>query len=55
MTLQQPVEFHWNGELIVTTPGRVIFTLEVDRALADALHGVEVGGDFVNRTLSKRS
>ena len=36
VTLQQPVEFHWNGELIVTTPGRVIFTLEVDRALADA-------------------
>src|SRR5213596_32794 len=32
--LQQPIEFRWNGELLLTTPGRVIFNSEVERALA---------------------
>ena len=31
-----------------------MLTAEVDRALGDAARNVEVGGDFVNRTLSKR-
>ena len=31
--LQDPIEFEWDGELIVTTPGRVIFNAEIDRAL----------------------
>src|SRR4029078_9469895 len=33
--LQDPIEYAWNGELIVTTPGRVIFNSEIDRALAE--------------------
>ena len=54
--LQQPIEFRHDEELIVTTPGRVIFNAEVGRALAEAL------GDrldpsrqpFINRSLAKR-
>ena len=30
-TLQQPIEYRWNGELILTTPGRVIFNAEIER------------------------
>ncbi len=37
VTLQQPIEYRRNGELILTTPGRVIFNLEVERALREAL------------------
>ena len=33
--LQEPIEYRWNGELLLTTPGRVIFNEEVSRALAD--------------------
>ncbi|HXH95627.1 MAG TPA: DNA-directed RNA polymerase subunit beta' [Gaiellaceae bacterium] len=56
--LQQPIEYLWNDELLVTTPGRVIFNAEVDRALHDAVG--EQDGDrpvyhsYINRTLSKR-
>jgi DNA-directed RNA polymerase subunit beta' len=55
--LQQPIEYVWEGERILTTPGRVIFNAEVGRALAEA--AVSENGDasthtFVNRTLSKR-
>ena len=54
--LQDPIEYRWNGELLLTTPGRVIFNEEVSRALGSAL------GDrydrsrfeFKNRTLGKR-
>jgi DNA-directed RNA polymerase subunit beta' len=35
--LQQPIEFRWSGDLLLTTPGRVIFNAEVERALADAV------------------
>ncbi len=52
--LQQPVEFQWGDELIVTTPGRVILNSEIDRALQEAVLGKEVGRDFLNKTLSKR-
>jgi DNA-directed RNA polymerase subunit beta' len=55
--LQEPIEYPWDGELIVTTPGRVIFNTEVDRALEGALGGSEGDGSlhtFLNRTLSKR-
>ena len=31
--LQQPIEFRWNGDLLLTTAGRVIFNSEVERAL----------------------
>src|SRR5207237_470322 len=33
VTLQQPIEFRWNTDLLLTTAGRVIFTAEVERAL----------------------
>jgi DNA-directed RNA polymerase subunit beta' len=52
--LQEPVEFQWHGELLVTTAGRVIFNSEVDRALGDASRDGEVGSDFINKTLNKR-
>jgi DNA-directed RNA polymerase subunit beta' len=57
--LQQPIEYRWNGEVILTTPGRVILNTEVDRALAEAIGGADEEGrvayhDFINRTLSKR-
>ena len=54
--LQAPIEYRWNGEILLTTPGRVIFNEEVRRALADAF-----GDDFDmarfrfhNRTLGKK-
>jgi len=51
---QDPIEYLWRGELLLTTPGRVIFNAEVERALTDA--GVPDVGEhaFLNRTLSKR-
>jgi DNA-directed RNA polymerase subunit beta' len=54
--LQDPIEFEWDGELIVTTPGRVIFNSEIDRALTESveLNG-EVGHDYINRTLDKKA
>ncbi len=56
VTLQQPIEYRRNGELILTTPGRVIFNLEVERALTEALGDGDsvTQHDFINRTLSKR-
>jgi DNA-directed RNA polymerase subunit beta' len=56
VSLQEPIEFRLGDELLVTTPGRVIFNAEVGRALAEAL------GDrfdpsrqpFINRSLAKR-
>jgi DNA-directed RNA polymerase subunit beta' len=54
--LQTPIEYRWNGDLLLTTPGRVIFNEEVCRALEEAL-----GPDFAaerfqyhNRTLGKK-
>ena len=54
--LQSPIEYRWNGDLLLTTPGRVIFNEEVRRAIAEAL-----GPDadlsrfrFHNRTLGKK-
>ena len=29
--LQEPIEYRWHGELVLTTPGRVIFNTEVER------------------------
>ena len=53
--LQEPIEYRWNGELIVTTPGRVIFN---GRGRPRARRG-RAGRrgrrrTFINRTLSKR-
>src|SRR5690348_3919405 len=58
ITLQQPIEYLWENELVLTTAGRVIFNAEIDRALRDAVG--ELDGeyttyhDFLNRTLSKK-
>jgi DNA-directed RNA polymerase subunit beta' len=55
--LQEPIEFRWNRELLLTTAGRVIFNAEVERALAEAVedyNGEEPLHDYINRTLPKR-
>jgi DNA-directed RNA polymerase subunit beta' len=51
---QDPIEYEWRGQRLLTTPGRVIFNAEVERALIEA--GVRDAEDhpFLNRTLSKR-
>jgi DNA-directed RNA polymerase subunit beta' len=54
--LQEPIEYRWNGELILTTPGRVILNEEISRSLEVAL-GDEYDRSrfpFHNRTLGKR-
>src|SRR5579884_1492751 len=55
--LQQPIEYLWKDELVLTTPGRVIFNAEIDRALHDASsHNGNTGPyhEYINRTLSKK-
>jgi DNA-directed RNA polymerase subunit beta' len=55
--LQQPIEYRRGGEVLVTTPGRVVFNSAVERSVADAFRG---NGDepaeheFINRTLPKK-
>ncbi len=51
---QDPIEYEWSGERLLTTPGRVIFNAEVQRALDEATVGDFEGHPFLNRTLSKR-
>ncbi len=52
--LQEPIEFRFNGELHLTTPGRVLFNSAVYRALDDLLPpDEELEFDFVNHTLAK--
>ena len=41
ITLQQPIEYLWEGELVLTTAGRVIFNAEIDRALREAVGELE--------------
>src|SRR6201997_4675945 len=59
MTLQQPIEYLWEGELILTTAGRVIFNAEIDRALREAVGPLEGEftqyHDYINSTLSKKT
>ena len=38
-TIQDPIEYEWGGERLLTTPGRVIFNAEVERALDEATGG----------------
>jgi DNA-directed RNA polymerase subunit beta' len=54
--LQEPIEFRWNGELLLTTPGRVILNAEVERALGNAVGDGEdqLEYEFLNGTLSKK-
>jgi DNA-directed RNA polymerase subunit beta' len=57
LDLQQPIEYLWNGELILTTSGRVIFNAEIERALHEAAGGngnKATPHEYVNRTLSKK-
>jgi DNA-directed RNA polymerase subunit beta' len=57
VALQQPIEFRWNRDLLLTTPGRVIFNAEVERALTEAVEEYnpeEPLHDYINRTLPKR-
>ncbi|MCC6223603.1 MAG: DNA-directed RNA polymerase subunit beta' [Thermoleophilia bacterium] len=54
--LQDPIEYRWNGELLRTTPGRVIFNEEVCRALESTM-GEAFSRErvtFHNQTLGKR-
>jgi DNA-directed RNA polymerase subunit beta' len=53
--LQQPIEYRWHGEVVLTTPGRVIFNSEVERSLeASVPSGDASAHNYINRTLSKR-
>jgi len=54
--LQEPIEYRHGEELMLTTPGRVIFNVEVERALREAQGLEETPQDFpyVNTTLSKK-
>ena len=54
--LQDPIEYRRNGELILTTPGRVIFNEEIVRALARGRRRRQrrPAHDFINRTLAKQ-
>ncbi|HLY85057.1 MAG TPA: DNA-directed RNA polymerase subunit beta', partial [Gaiellaceae bacterium] len=55
--LQQPIEYLWKDELVLTTAGRVIFNAEIDRALHEASSHNGLDGlhhPYINRTLSKR-
>ena len=52
--LQQPIEYRWHGELVLTTPGRVIFNEEVDRSLEETMGHAPEARPFINRTLSKK-
>src|SRR5438874_1018284 len=51
MKLQQPIEYRWNDDLLLTTPGRVIFNAEVERALEEGVEEYdndEPLHDFIN-------
>src|SRR5690348_15807116 len=54
ITLQQPIEYRWNGEIVLTTSGRVIVNAEVDRSLEESSGTAPEGRRFLNRTLSKK-
>jgi len=51
---QDPIEYEWSGERLLTTPGRVIFNAEVERALDEATGGDFQDHPFLNKTLTKR-
>jgi DNA-directed RNA polymerase subunit beta' len=54
MRYQDPIEYEWGGERLLTTPGRVIFNSEVERALDEATGGEFEDHPYLNRTLTKR-
>src|SRR6266536_2691638 len=56
LELQQPIEYRRNGEVILTTPGRVVFNGAVERSLLEAFRGEgkTIEHQFINRTLPKK-
>ena len=56
LELQQPIEYRRAGEVILTTPGRVVFNAAVERSLAEAFRGdgTPVEHLYINRTLPKK-
>jgi DNA-directed RNA polymerase subunit beta' len=53
--LQDPIEYRRGGELLLTTPGRVIFSEEVARAVSGAMSDIDPASvEFINRTLGKK-
>jgi DNA-directed RNA polymerase subunit beta' len=53
--LQDPIEYRRGEELLLTTPGRVVFSEEVARAVNAALPEVDPASvEFINRTLGKK-
>jgi DNA-directed RNA polymerase subunit beta' len=54
--VQDPIEYRWHGELILTTAGRVIFNTEVERTIAAQSRDGQAGEhNYINRTLSKKA
>src|SRR5206468_801512 len=54
VSYHDPIEYARAGELLVTTPGRVIVNAEVERDLDEATGGEFENHPFLNRTLTKR-
>jgi DNA-directed RNA polymerase subunit beta' len=52
--VQDPIVFFWGEERHVTTPGRVLFNVEVEKALDLATGGDFQDHPYLNRTLTKR-
>jgi len=52
--IQQPIEYRYRQELVLTTPGRVILNAEVERSLHEFTDEDLTDLPFVNRTLSKK-
>jgi DNA-directed RNA polymerase subunit beta' len=54
--LQDTIEYRRHGELILTTPGRVIFNEEIVRSIADVLEDPQTANSqpYMNRTMAKK-
>jgi DNA-directed RNA polymerase subunit beta' len=53
--LQDPIEYRREGELLLTTPGRVVFNEEIVRALEGVVDDLDESAfEFINRTLGKK-
>jgi DNA-directed RNA polymerase subunit beta' len=52
--LQQPIEYRWNGEIVLTTAGRVILNAEVDRSLEESSGSAPENRPFLNRRSRRR-
>ena len=54
--LQDTIEYRRQGELVLTTPGRVIFNEEIVRSLTDVLADPKAADaqPFMNRTMAKK-